>query len=283
MVRIVFRQLGLPGGTLVLLLAVVACSAPVCLAGTGGPEPILLELFTSQGCSSCPPADEWVERLDSTQPMAGAEFIVLSEHVDYWNHDGWKDPYSSAQLTERQEEYESKFGLGEVYTPQIILDGDTVLKLSDQSQMIASLKKAAAAPMLPVRIQSAMLTAGGPGVLTGTIVADGSGQRHRGEVYVAVALNSTQTDILAGENDGKKLTNIAVVRDLVKIGKMDKGKDFQQAFRVKLWSGVDPSNLRLVAFVQEAGEGKVLGATMTRKIATQQMTGAAAQRRSGAD
>jgi len=265
-VRIVSRQLGLTGGKLVLLLAVVACCGPVCLAGTGGPEPILLELFTSQGCSSCPPADAWVQRLDSTQPMAGAEFIVLSEHVDYWNHDGWKDPYSSAQLTERQEEYASQFGLGEVYTPQIILDGDTVLKLSDQSQMIASLKKAAVAPMLPVSIQSATLTAGGPGVLTGTIVADGSGQRHGGEVYVAVALNSTQTDILAGENDGKKLTNVAVVKDLVKIGKMDKGKDFQQAFRVKLWSGADPSNLRLVAFVQESGEGKVLGAAMTRTI-----------------
>jgi hypothetical protein len=98
------------------------------------------------------------------------------------------------------------------------------------------------------------------------VVVDGAGQKHSGDVYLAVTLNRTETDVLAGENDGKKLTNVAVVKELVKIGKMDKGKDFQQTFRVKLWKGVDPSNLRLVAFVQEPGEGKVLGAAMTQTI-----------------
>jgi hypothetical protein len=83
---------------------------------------------------------------------------------------------------------------------------------------------------------------------------------------VAVALDRTQTDVLAGENNGKKLTNVGVVKDLTKIGKLEKGKSFDQTFRVKLWPGADPANLRVVAFVQESGQGKVVGAAMTKEI-----------------
>jgi hypothetical protein len=84
-----------------------------------------------------------------------------------------------------------------------------------------------------------------------------------------VALDKTQTDVLAGENNGKKLTNVAVVKELVKIGKLEKSGNFDQPFRVKLWDGADPGNLRVVAFVQESGPGKVVGAGMTREIGRQ--------------
>jgi hypothetical protein len=226
--------------------------------------PILMELFTSEGCSSCPPVDNWVERLDAGQPIQGAQLIVLSEHVDYWDHDGWKDPFSSAAFTDRQKAYMSTLSGKDVYTPQIIVDGDQELHPSDAQQARDDLQKAAAAPMIGVRIDSAALASD---VLTGKVTADGTAQKRGGDVFVAVALDKTQSDVLAGENNGKQLTNVAVVKNLVKIGKLDKGKSFDQAFRMKLWPNADPANLRIVAFVQESGPGKVLGAGMTKEIA----------------
>ncbi|HEX4068362.1 MAG TPA: DUF1223 domain-containing protein [Acidobacteriaceae bacterium] len=229
-------------------------------------NPILLELFTSEGCSSCPPADEWMQRLDAAQPIPSAEIIVLSEHVDYWDHDGWKDPYSSPQATERQREYVQALGLKDSYTPQVILDGTNVVQLNDRQQTEQAFQKSDVPAVVSVKIDSVSVEGGKPGVLKGHVEVAPTTEEHHGNVYVAVALDHATTKVLAGENKGHDLSNVAIVEEIVKIGKLEKGKSFEHDFEVKLKPESDPANLRVIAFVQESSVGKVLGAAMEKDI-----------------
>ena len=227
-------------------------------------RPVLLELFTSEGCSSCPPADLFIKKLDAAQPVAGAQLIVLSEHVTYWDHDGWKDPNSSALLTDRQGSYESALG-GTLATPQIIVDGTEQLRLQQPPQQIRDfLQKAAAAPKVAVRIGELTLDPANPTLLRARIEADANSDKHNADIYVAIAFDHVDSQVLHGENGGKHLVHIAVVQDLIKVGKLPKGKTFAQDVQLKLKPGRDPKNLRLVAFVQESGPGRVLGAALRK-------------------
>ncbi len=226
--------------------------------------PVLLELFTSEGCSSCPPADAFVRKLDATQPLSNAQIIVLSEHVDYWDHDGWKDPYSSHLFTFRQEEYTRAFHLDSPYTPQIILDGTQVVDLGKPQLLDQTFQKAAEATTVPVLISSLSVDQSSPAVLRAHIEVDGTHAPHNGDVYVAVALNHAESQVLRGENKGRDLEHVAVVESLTKIGSLQKGKTFSKDFEAKLKAGLDPGNIRMIAFVQESGPGEVLGAAMEK-------------------
>jgi hypothetical protein len=226
-------------------------------------HPILVELFTSEGCSSCPPADALLEKMDSSQPVPGAQLIVLSEHVDYWDHDGWKDPNSSAAMTERQVAYVHALGLNTPYTPQFVVDGSREMRANDVQQVEKVFHEAAAAPKISVRIGEVSVEGNG-GVLRARIEADENSGKHNADVYVAIALDRVESQVLHGENGGRHLTHVAVVQQITKVGKLSKGKSFGEAVQLKLKPGTDPKNVRIVAFVQEPGAGRLLGAALRK-------------------
>ncbi|MGC1461407.1 MAG: DUF1223 domain-containing protein [Terracidiphilus sp.] len=254
-----------PSGALIVLVFVLGVQREYA-AEPSGKSPVLIELFTSEGCSSCPPADALLEKIDASPPIDGTQLVVLSEHVDYWDHDGWKDPYSSHLLTERQSQYVRSFGLGSAYTPQMVLDGSTELVLSAPQQFASSIEKAAQAPKVSVQIDSASIQAGQPDMLQGSIQVNSELQKRGGDIYVATALDHANSQVLHGENGGRLLTYVAVVQDIAKVGRLEKGKSFNGNFQVKLKPGADPANLRIVVFVQEPGVGKILGVAMEKGL-----------------
>jgi hypothetical protein len=225
--------------------------------------PVLIELFTSEGCSSCPPADALLEKMDALQPIPGTQLIVLSEHVDYWNHDGWTDPYSSASITDRQSAYVRALGLKTPFTPQFLVDGTAELQTHDTEQIVQFLRKAASAPKVPMRLASVSVEPGNPAIVRGRIESDVSSEKHKADVYIAIALDHAESQVARGENSGRHLTHVAVVTEIAKVGKLETGKSLGQDFRIKLkLPGPAPINLRVVAFAQESGPSKVRGVVL---------------------
>jgi hypothetical protein len=224
-------------------------------------SPVLVELFTAEGCSSCPPADAFLMQLDAHQPIPGAQLIVLSEHMNYWN-DSWPDPFASAQLTARQADYVHAFKMRSPYTPQFVVDGTTEVRLSEPQQIEPIFRAAAGGPKLPVRVASIKVEPGTPAHVSGQIEVNGSTQQHKADVYLAIALDRTETKVLRGENRGKTIAHVAVVEYLSKVGSLKPGQQFSQTFRAPLERGLASNNDRLIVFVQETGNGKVVGATL---------------------
>lgn len=225
--------------------------------------PILVELFTSEGCSSCPPADALLERLDRSQSKSGAELIVLSEHVDYWNDIGWKDPYSSHEYSERQSAYAAQFGLGTVYTPQMVVDGHFEFVGSDERRASEAIKEAAELPKAPVHLSlgssdnmaTVVHVEAGP-------LPSATGTQSAG-VFLAVADNSDQSQVSGGENTGRTLQHVAVLRKLTRIGTLEASTEFSRDINLGLKSK-NHGNLRIVVIVQEPEVGRVLGAGLMR-------------------
>jgi hypothetical protein len=247
----------------VLLLTAVFVSLFLSASDTpraGPPAPVLVELFTSEGCSSCPPADALLQQLDRTQPVGGAQLIVLSEHVDYWNHIGWTDPYSSRFFSDRQSVYSDRFGLSSVYTPQMVVDGATEFVGSDSRLASQAVQKALGLQKVAVRISGISLD---PKKMLNTHVDTDplpqTSKVRKADVYLVVALNHAESQVLRGENGGRRLSHVGVVQSLTKIGSIEAGKSFSQDVHLKLDARTDPANLRVVAFIQQPGQKQVLG------------------------
>jgi len=204
------------------------------------PAPVLVELFTSEGCSDCPPADRLLARLDG-------QAIVLSEHVDYWNQLGWKDPFSSALFSRRQESFCAELGAKGPYTPQMVVDGETEFVGSDAGRASAAIAKAARQPKAQVTLNR---TAAG---LDLQIASSPGG----GDVWLALADDRDVSEVGAGENRGRRLEHVAVVRSLRKLGSVKRGGSYTHLLELPAGAGQ-----RVVVFVQQPAQGKILGAAM---------------------
>jgi hypothetical protein len=217
----------------------------VFVAGVAGKDdavqhPVLVELFTSEGCSSCPPADELLARLERTQPV-----IVMSEHVDYWNRIGWTDPYSSHAFSERQEAYARRFRINGPYTPQMVVDGRTEFVGSDGYEAVSAIRAASKSQKAAIRI--------GGGEKSATVDVDPF--PHHADVYVAYAADSGTQDVLRGENKGRRLHHVAIVNSFQSVGRVDEKSGLHLEVPVR-------PDARLIVFVQEPGNGPVWGVAM---------------------
>jgi hypothetical protein len=239
-----FRPLGL--AIAIALLSITSRAA------TPASGPIVVELFTSEGCSSCPPADALLSKLHQSGPVEGAEVLILGEHVDYWNHLGWSDRFSAAGFTQRQGEYARRFDLDSSYTPQMVIDGHVELVGNDERGVRRQLALAAHAPK-PAQVR---LSWDDDKKLK---VEVNSANDVDGEVFLAITEDGLSTQVGNGENGGRTLRHSGVVRELREIGKLSHG---QLSTSVKASPNSDwkAENLRAIVFVQRANHGDITGA-----------------------
>ena len=222
-------------------------------AGPDARKPVLVELFTSEGCSSCPPADALLQAIDREQNIPGAEVIVLSEHVDYWDHDGWRDPFSSHEVTARQEAYATRFSQDSAYTPEAVIDGAKGLVGSDRRGLVSAVEHALQRPKAEIAIMNAAFS--GNAVTANAVVA----ALPRADLYAVLADDHDESSVARGENSGRHLTHVAVARVIEKVGSLNDG--FSREIRVALPDRSQTQKVRLVIFAQERGTGRILGVT----------------------
>lgn len=226
--------------------------------------PVVVELFTSEGCSSCPPADELLSLLGETQPVAGAEVIALAQHVDYWNDLGWADPFSAHEFSERQGEYVEVFGNEGVYTPQMVVDGRAEFPGSNNSKAFETIAQAAREPKAEVSLARASEQDGAGdnlrlAVRVGALpkLADGE----TADVLLAVTEDRLSSDVGRGENAGRKLSHTGVVRRLMKIGNVNTtSQPFTGEPMIALDKAWRHENLRAAVFLQEHTSKHIVGA-----------------------
>jgi hypothetical protein len=219
--------------------------------------PVLVELFTSEGCSSCPPADALLAKLDRIQPVAGAEIIVLGEHVDYWDED-WRDRFSSHQYTERQNQYSSRLHFDGPYTPQMIVDGTDQFVGNDGPHALRAIQHAAQTTKLPLTLSRPVVDGNR---ISATVSTTAPPAQLRGDLFAALVDPTDTTDVRHGENGGKQLQHVGVVRVMQRIGSL-KDLGAPRQFSLTAPANAVPANMRVVVFAQSGGQGAVLGAAM---------------------
>lgn len=266
----VFAASSLLGAALVAFMR----SGPAGDPWTDGPPPsppsghavVVAELFTSEGCSSCPPADSVMTTLIHDQPLPSVDVVGLGEHVDYWDHLGWRDPYSSPVFSRRQSDYGARvFKSSTMYTPQLVVDGQYEAVGSDIAAVRKVIVRAAKSPKALVDVGASFGGAGQLAVDVQIRSQPGVVQREPADVIVALAQDRLVDDVARGENRGRQLVHSAVVRSLTAIGSVAGPQPaFSGAVSLPVAASWTTPDLYVVALLQERGSRRILGAGSTR-------------------
>ena len=239
---------------------VIAVTIAIHAAGTTERVPVVVELFTSEGCSDCPPADNVLAKL-AAQPVPGVEIIALGEHVDYWDKQGWKDPFSSSTFTARQVDYTRALHVDSPYTPQMIVNGRDEFVGSNYAAAANAITKAARdkqALSVSIIVEKA---AAPDGLVSVTVDAPGGAAPHPAEMFVALTEDGLSSKVERGENRGKTLSHAAVVRWLstpvmwdakMRAGAVHVGLRLEPQWQLK--------NMRAVVFLQDHSSREIVGA-----------------------
>jgi len=239
-------------------IAVPDALAGSCVLQSPAHRVSVLELYTSEGCNSCPPADRWFSAL-AQQGISSQNAVLLAFHVDYWNQLGWPDRFSQRQYSQRQREVASRASKGVVYTPQILLDGHD-LRLNYSVEQLRSTLDAINQEPGQARIDAQVSRSAGVLRIAADVVVTPAARGPGVRSWVAAYENGLQTQVKAGENAGKLLQHDYVVRELA--GPFPLGADGQAhlVYMLKLRSDWDARNLGIAVFVERADSGEILEA-----------------------
>jgi hypothetical protein len=226
-------------------------------------NPVVVELFTSEGCSTCPPAEALLAQLEEGRLASNVQLIALEEHVDYWNDLGWVDPYSSREWTSRQYVYSEILGNRNPYTPQMVVDGSVEFVGNRTQQAREAILKAANKVKTPVMLAQASSTSPGKAnfsVKVGKLESES--KRDAAEVWLAITETGLHSAVTRGENAGENLHHASVVRWMHKLGetKGDGEISFGGDTNIPLQKEWKRENLKAVVFVQEKKSRRILGA-----------------------
>lgn len=227
-------------------------------------SPVIVELFTSEGCSDCPPADRLLSRLEQTQPVPGAQIIALEQHVDYWDSEGWRDPFSSSLFTRRQKDYVYAFNLSTAYTPEMVIDGTTEFVGSDSRRAVAAIERAALTPKANLRIEprpDATSDAQTAHLRVSLPTLSGWNPKHGADVLIAITEDDLASNVTRGENAGAQLNHCSVVRELRVLGRVASSVAFSADPDLSLAEDWKLENLHVVVFAQDRSTRRVLGAS----------------------
>lgn len=226
-------------------------------------SPVVVELFTSEGCSSCPPADAFLAKLAEQGPAHNLHIVALEEHVDYWDDQGWRDPFSSHSWTVRQDAYAGVLGNKNPYTPQLVMDGSVECSGGQQQLAVQTIFKEASQAKTPVTLSQGVGGKAGSenfSVQIGKLRPTAKGGA--AEVWLAITETGLHSSVTRGENAGHELSHAAVVRSIRKIGeaKPDRDVAFSGEAAIPIRNEWKRENLKAVALVQEKNSLRILGA-----------------------